>query len=183
MLYLVMHVFYSDWEIYGYFTTRAEAEKYILHKNEEDFHIEEIECLDNTIDLSSIKVRYEKAICFERQPDTNSWLCQENNDSYDYYQSKFPRSNSIEERFYGDTIVVKVNTTRNDIELQKKIAQDLLYQFLDFCSESELSYKENCIEFNKILSKEEDERKEAEKQEQIRQKELAELARLKAKYE
>ena len=41
----------------------------------------------------------------------------------------------------------------------------------------------NSIEaFNKILSSEEDARKEAEKQESIRQKELAEFERLKQKY-
>ena len=38
-------------------------------------------------------------------------------------------------------------------------------------------------EFNKILSAEEDARKAAEKEEKLRKKELAELERLKAKYE
>lgn len=189
MVYVVMHAFYSDWELFGYFTTKEEAEKYVVaHSKDEDLIIIDLECLDNTIDLSSIVVRYEKIIRFKKVED--SWACiSYDDDDIDVklYQSDFPRSNYIERGYrwghYDDDgfINVWVNTTKNDLDLQKKIAQDLFYQFLDFCNNKITDKK--IKEYNKILSKEEDERTEAQKQEELKQKELKELARLKAKYE
>ena len=62
-----------------------------------------------------------------------------------------------------------------------KIAQDIFYQFLESC-DGNITQKA-IDEFNKILSAEEDARKKAKKQEKIKKKELAELKRLKEKYE
>lgn len=177
MIYLVMYAYYSDWEIYGYFTNREDAEKYVVKYPEKDLFIEEVSCFDNKEDLRGIKVRYEKPIIFRR--NKTSWDCLNNGESI-LYQSQFARSNHVEDGQF-DWMRVWVNTEKNDIDLQMKIAQDIFYQFLESC-DGNITQKA-IGEFNKILSAEEDARKEAEKQEKIKKKELAELKRLKEKYE
>lgn len=179
MKYVVMHAYYSDWEIYGYFTTRKEAEKYVVaHSDDDDLHIEEVKCLDNTEDLSWVKVRYAKPIIFRKKG--KAWECEDNGDPT-LYKSEFPRSNRVESEWIDAWIRVVVNTTENDLSLQMKIAQDIFYQFLSFCEGEPTD--EDIYEFNKVLSREEDMRDEARKLEEIRRYELAELERLKAKYE
>ena len=176
MIYLVMYAYYSDWEIYGYFTNREDAEKYVVKYPEKDLFIEEVSCFDNEEDLRGIKVRYEKPIMFRK--DKNSWSCSDNGEP-GLYQGKFSKSNRID--LGNDWVCIWVNTEKNDINLQMKIAQDIFYQFLESC-DGNITQKA-IGEFNKILSAEEDARKEAEKQEKIKKKELAELKRLKEKYE
>ena len=176
MIYLVMYAYYSDWEIYGYFTNREDAEKYVVKYPERNLFIKEVSCFDNEEDLRNIIVRYEKPIIFRK--DKNSWSCLDNGDPR-LYQGKFSKSNRIELGY--DWVRIWVNTEKNNIDLQMKIAQDIFYQFLESC-DGNITQKA-IGEFNKILSAEEDARKEAEKQEKIKKKELAELKRLKEKYE
>ena len=177
MIYIIMRGYYSDWEILGYFTDREDAEKYVVSDGKDDIFIEEAECFDGTVDLSYVVVRYKKPIIFRRKG--GSWACEDNGEP-ELYQAGFPKSNYIETIYLGEWIRVWVNTTKNDLPLQMKVAQDIFYSFLNFC-EGEPD-DESIYEFNKVLSKEEDDRIEAEKQEKIREEELAELARLKAKY-
>lgn len=174
MIYVVM----LEWEIIGYYTTKEEAEKYILSNPNLNFTIYKVKCLDKTKDLSSIIIKYEKTIIFNKIG--SSWE-RETNDKVLIYQSDFLKSNYIADELDDDRMVVWVNTTKDDLNLQIKIAQDIFNQFLNFCNNK--ITKKAVREYNKILSKEEDERREAEKQEKLRQKELKELARLKAKYE
>lgn len=177
MIYLVMYAYYSDWEIYGYFTNREDAEKYVVKYPESELFIKEVPCFDNKENLRGIKVRYEKPIIFRR--NKTSWDCSDNGEPI-LYQSQFARSNHVEGGQF-DWVRVWVNIEKNDIDLQMKIAQDIFYQFLESC-DGNITQKA-IGEFNKILSAEEDARKEAEKQEKIKKKELAELKRLKEKYE
>lgn len=177
-IYLVMYAYYSDWQIYGYFTTRDEAEKYVVSHPSEQLEIHEIGCLDNQADLSGVSVKYEFSALFSRTD--SGWTCQLDND-FDIYQSPYLRSNNIYTIKGVNWIRVYVNINKRDRDLAKKIAQDIFYQYMSECNgrSSEKSIKE----FNKILSAEEDARKAAEKEENLRKKELAELERLKAKYE
>lgn len=99
---------------------------------------------------------------------------------YDRYVADYLRSNSIRNGKLN-WIAFKVNITKNDRRLAEKIAQDMLYQFLDFCNNKPTDKAATVM--NKILRKDEDGRLEKQKQEEIRQKELAEFARLKEKYE
>lgn len=176
MIYLVMHAYYSDWEIYGYFTNREDAEKYVVKYPGRDLFIEEVSCFDNKEDLRGIKVRYKKPIAFRK--DGNSWSCSDSGKP-ELYQGKFSKSNRIDSG--NNWVRIWVNTEKNDINLQMKIAQDIFYQFLESC-DGNITQKA-IDKFNKILSAEEDARKEAKKQEKIKEKELAELKRLKEKYE
>ena len=175
-IFLIMYAYYSDWQIYGYFTTRDEAEKYVVSHPSEKLDIYEIGCLDNQADLSGVSVKYEFSVLFYKNDSEWAYRIDEN---FDIYQSPYLRSNYLDERY--DWIRVYVNLDKRDKNLAKKIAQDIFYQYMSECDghSSEKSMKE----FNKILSAEEDARKTAEKEEKLRKKELAELERLKAKYE
>lgn len=177
-IFLVMYAYYSDWQIYGYFTTRDEAEKYVVSHPSEKLDIYEIICLDNQADLSCVSVKYEFSALFNMTD--SGWTCRLNDD-FDIYQSPYLRSNNIYTIKNANWVRVNVNINKRDKNLAKKIAQDIFYQYMSECNgrSSEKSMKE----FNKILSAEEDARKAAEKEEKLRKKELAELERLKAKYE
>lgn len=180
MIYAIIDGHYSDWEIIGYFTDRLDAEKYCI-KNNDRYYIEEIKCIDGIEDLSNIKVRYERSVLFQK--NNGSWSCLSNVDDnryLDFYQSPFPRSNKVS-TYNNPYISVFVNTDVNNFELQKKIAEDILYQYLESCDGKPNG--KAATAFNKILSADEDARKQAEKEEKIRQKELKELERLKNKYE
>ena len=174
-IYLVMYAYYSDWQIYGYFTTRDEAEKYVVSHSSEELEIHEIECLDNKADLSGVSVKYEFSVVFKSDDSEPCRI----NENFDIYQSTYLRSNHIDVIF--DWIRVYVNLNKRDKDLAKKIAQDIFYQYMSECDGH--SSKKSMKEFNKILSAEEDARKAAEKEEKLRKKELAELERLKVKYE
>lgn len=175
-IFLVMYAYYSDWQIYGYFTTRDEAEKYVVSHPSEELEIHKIKCLDNQADLSDVSVKYEFSVTFKS--DDSEWTCHID-EYFDIYQSPYLRSNYIDGRY--SWIRVYVNLNKRDKDLAKKIAQDIFYQYMSECDghSSEKSIKE----FNKILSAEEDARKAAEKEEKLQKKELAELERLKEKYE
>lgn len=177
-IFLIMYAYYSDWQIYGYFTTRDEAEKYVVSHPSEELGIHEVGCLDNQADLSGVSVKYEFPVFFQK--NDSEWVCHVYED-FDIYQSPYLRSNYICTLNNNKWIKVSVNLDKRDKNLAKKIAQDIFYQYMSECDghSSEKSMKE----FNKILSAEEDARKAAEKEEKLRKKELAELERLKAKYE
>lgn len=179
-IYLVMYAFYSDWDIHGYFTTRDEAEKYVVSHPSENLNIFEIACLDNQADLSKVSVKYEFSVTFDKTDF--GWECRLSSltDGLDFYQAPYLRSNSVWSRNHSRWITVSVNLDKRDKDLAKKIAQDIFYQYMNECNghSSDKSMKE----FNKILSTEEDARKAAEKETKLREKELAELERLKAKY-
>lgn len=186
MIYLVVYGYYSDWQIYGYFTKLEDAEKYISRHKREDYYIEMVECLDENVDLSGISLKYQIPYKFTREEDSSCWNCETeteigllDNGLYGTYEAEFLRSNYID--MVRNGIYVIVNSTKKDLKLNRKVAQDLFYQYLDFC-EGEPNEQKTRM-FNSMLSKEEDERKERERQEKIKLKELKELERLKAKYE
>jgi hypothetical protein len=182
-IYAVMHDDYEDWEIYGYFTDKHEAEKYCVAHPKDDLRVETIRCFDGKEDLSNISVKYCYAVTFNKKD--NTWVMQQQNeqDCYDIYSSDYLRSNYVRSDCgrYFDWIQFYINIEKDDRKLAEKIAQDLLYQFLYMCDNKPT---ENAVkDMNKILSKDEDERSKKEKQGEIFRRELEELARLKAKYE
>lgn len=189
VVYAIVHGCYSDWNLDGFFTTEEEAEKYVVANSYDsdysDPYIMEMTCMDGEQDLSGVVVKYESTVWFGRN-DEGSWDCQLQ-DSPTLYQAQYLRSNSItvDQRAPTGTlprwINVYVNTTRNDKEIVKKIAQDIFYQFLNECDGKPT--KEAVSEFNKILSAEEDSRNAAETEKKLRLEELSELKRLKDKYE
>ena len=183
VVYVVMHANYSDWYIIGYFTNLDDAERYVLADHEDQTLIIEKVYPCEIDGLPNIKPKYEISVLFHKQENSGSWLI---NDSYDeelpdFYQAEYLRSNKIHIGCGRDWIRIYVNQDKRDKPIAIKTAQDILYQYLNECDGRPSEKTVN--EFNKILSAEEDERKERMKQEKLRQKELSELERLKEKYE
>lgn len=186
-IYAVMYSYYSDWEIYGYFTNREDADKYCVAHKDQELYVKEIKCYDNIKeDFRNISLKYTYNFIF-RNNGSGYKLDEEAfeyNPKYECYQDEFLHSNQISS--YDNTTVknwirISVNVCEANFDKAKKIALDLFYQYLDFCS-MKPSW-ESIKEFNLILRKEEVERIELQKQEEIRKEELAELKRLKEKYE
>jgi hypothetical protein len=99
------------------------------------------------------------------------------------YINKYLRSNLIKSAWYipNKWVAINVNTTSRERSNAEKIAQDLLYQYLESCDGIPNNRATEAM--NMILSEEERNRLELQRQEKLRQKELAELERLKKKYE
>ena len=188
-IYLVMYSYYSDWQIYGYFTNRNDADKYCVAHEDQELYVKEIECYDDIKDdkdFRNVSLKYTYTFTFRNfkgtyELDEKSF---EFEPLYTCYQAEFLRSNNISS-YASDTVKnwfkISVNMGESNFDKAKKIALDLFYQYMEFCN-IKPSW-DSIKKFNIILSKEETERKEAEKQLKIREKELAELARLKEKYE
>lgn len=178
-IYVVMYAYYSDWEIYGYFTNRVDADKYCVAHPERDCHVEVVPCFDNQEDLSNIVLKYEHEIVFDKT--AKGWVMRDEPNRYTMYMSDYLRSNSISCGIRNGWLSLKVNTSKDDRKLAEKIAQDFLYQFLDFCNNEP---NDTFIkQMNEIFSADEKARLVKEQEERIRQNELAELKRLKEKYE
>lgn len=99
-------------------------------------------------------------------------------DRYSVYSGD-AQSNHIDCGGWWSWIKVTVNQNRFDRKKAEKIAQDLLYQYLEMRETAKNAQKE----FNWMLSAPQREREAAKKAEALKQKELAELDRLKKKYE
>lgn len=181
VIYAIMKAYYSEWELYGYFTDLDEAEKYIAFHNErccsyDELHIEELHKMDGEVDLSKIHPYYEYCFTFWYQGKEKGKT--KLNEYYEVYSSEYLRSSKLVTGV--NWVAIYFSLKERNRELAKKVGQDLIAQFMSECNNNP---NPNSIEaFNKILSSEEDARKEAEKQESIRQKELAEFERLKQKY-
>lgn len=151
MVYAVMHAFYSDWEIYGYFTNREDAEKYCAVHSKDDLHVEELPCMDDCEDLSNVKVMYNFKIEFYKKNGTwKHW-----GESYEIYTDKHLKKNKLSFDDYEELIVACVNLRSRDEQLAKKIAEDILYQYLESCDCKPT--QRSIAEFNKTLSGEDEE--------------------------
>lgn len=99
-------------------------------------------------------------------------------DKYSVYSGD-AKPNRIDCVNWWNWIKVTVNQDRFDRKKAEKIAKDLLYQYLEMRETTENAQKE----FNWMLSAPQRAREDAKKAEALKQKELAELDRLKKKYE
>lgn len=180
MIYAVMYACYSDWQIYGYFNDKLEAQKYCIAHPNMDLHVERLVCMDGKEDLHNIELKYEHEVVFDRK--NNMWDMREEPERYKFYQSEYLRSNSLRiwDPFNG-WIAVKVNINKDDRKLAEKIAQEILYQYLAECDNTPST--KTIKEFNRILASAEIEREIIRKEKALKEKELAELKRLKEKYE
>lgn len=179
-IYVVMHANYSDWDIHGFFTNKEDAEKWAtIHGGYEI--VRTVQCLDGTVDYSNVSLKYEHEIVFDYK--NNSWQMRIEPNRYTTYINKYLRSNFIRSEYYSTNkwIGIRVNTTNRDRSNAEKIAQDLLCQYLESCDGSPNEKATQAM--NMALSEEGCNRLELQKQEKWCQQELAELERLKKKYE
>ncbi len=184
-IYLVVQGWYSDWNIIGYFTTKDDAERFCIKEQNkyDEPYVMSVDCLDGGIDLSDVKTLYEHQVLFDKT--NNGWQMRNEPDRYKVYDGSKEdiRVNEIEvSNNRIKWICVTVNQDKFDRKKAEKIAQDILYQYLNLATDP---FNSPAIvkAINESLSAPQRARKEAIAAEELKQKELAELARLKEKYE
>lgn len=181
MVYGVFGGCYSDWYIVGYFNNRLDADKYCAAYGAGEYYVEEIKDLTDERDLSGITLKYEHEVVFDFNGGT--WVMRNEPNRYKFYVGDELRPNSIQNSSYRYRwVCFHINVEKDDRKLAEKIAQDYLYQLLAYGDSKEVYDKyvklmnDQFIEPYKLKEKQ-------KKEEELRQKELAELARLKEKYE
>lgn len=191
-IYLVVQGCYSDWDIVGYFTSRDDAERFCI-KEQNKYNepcVMTVDCLDGDIDLSDVKTLYEHDVFFDKT--NNGWQMRNEPDRYKVYDSNEEniRANKIEpspyyrviSSPYTSWIRITVNQDKFDRKKAEKIAQDILYRYLNFATDP-FNSPDIVKIINEALSAPQRAREEAKAAEELKQKELSELARLKEKYE
>ena len=184
-IYLVVQGWYSDWNIIGYFTTKDDAERFCIKERNKynEPYVMSVDCLDGGIDLSDAKTLYEHRVLFDKT--NNGWRMRNEPDRYEVYDGSREdiRVNKIKvPNNRMKWIMVTVNQDKFDRKKAEKIAQDILYQYLNLVSDP-FNSPDIVKIINDSLSAPQRAREEARAAEELRQKELAELARLKEKYE
>lgn len=179
MIYGVFGGCYSDWYIVGYFNNRVDADKYCaLHT---DYYVEEMKDLQNEEDLSKVSLKYDHEVVFDKKRDTGEWVMRDEPTRYNCYIADELKPNRIDYRGY-EWVGFHVNIGEDNRKLAEKIAQDYLGELLAY-GESKKVYDQNVKLMNDKFLEPFKVKEELRKQEELRQKELAELARLKEKYE
>lgn len=179
-IYLVVDGQYSDWRIIGYFANKDDAERFCVLKHDayDCPYVVTVDCLDGGVDLSNVEVLYEHEVVFDKRGST--MVMRDEPDRYNVYGGEM-RANRVEAMGYH-WINVIVNQREFNREKAEKIAQDILYQYLELSNGEE--YDKLALDtINDKLSAPQRAREEERKAEELREKEMAELARLKAKYE
>ena len=180
MVYGVFGGCYSDWYIVGYFDNRDDAEKYCCISNA-DYYVEPLKNLTNEKDLSKVELKYTHEVLFDYDKN-NKYTMRKEPDRYRYYIDNELHCNIItkSDRRYN-WIKFEINISHNDRELAEKIAQDYLAELRSY-GDGKI-YDENIKLMNEKFARPFKEKERLEKEKQLREKELAELQRLKDKYE
>ena len=180
MIYGVFGGCYSDWYIVGYFNNRLDADKYCAAFGDGDCHVEEMKDLSNEEDLSKITLKYKHEVVFDFRD--NKWVMREEPDRYSCYIDDELRPNVVVQNGYLNWVCFHVNIDKYDRKLAEKIAQDYLAELLSY-GESKQIYEKNVKLMNDKFAEPFKLRERQRKEEEMKQKELEELARLKEKYE
>ena len=179
MIYGVFGGWYSDWYIVGYFNNRLDADKFCCVCGDGDYYVEEMKNLQGQEDLSKVSLKYDHEILFDYKND--NLVMRNEPDRYKCYVGEELKPNSIEKGNYG-WVKFHINIAKDNRELAEKIAQDYLYQLLAY-GDSKKVYEENVKLMNDKFIEPYRIKEELREQEELKLKELAELKRLKQKYE
>lgn len=183
MIYGVFGGCYSDWYIVGYFNNRVDADKYCAAFGNGEYYVEEMKNLKNKEDLSKITLKYQHEVVFDFKDD--KWIMCDEPDRYNCYIADELRPNFIrtsDSRVRINWVSFFVNINEDNRKLAEKIAQDYLFELFAY-GESKNIYNKNVELMNNKFLEPFKTREELRKAEELKQKELAELARLKEKYE
>ena len=178
MIYGVFGGCYSDWYIVGYFNDRELAEKYCCAFGDGDYYIQPMKDLTNKQDLSTISIGYRHRVLFDID-ECNTWTIRHDSDNYSCYLSNKKQPNLIE--LGRSWIRFNINMDKNNRNRAEKIAQDYLYELLSYGDG--IVTQENIDMINDKFAEPFRIEEEKRKREQLKEKELAELKRLKEKYE
>lgn len=180
MVYGVFGGCYSDWYIVCYFNNRDDAEKYCCISNA-DYYVEPLKNLTNEKDLSKVELKYTHEVLFDYDKN-NKYTMRKEPDRYRYYIDNELHCNSItKSNRLCNWIKFEINISHNDRKLAEKIAQDYLAELRSY-GDGKI-YDENIKLMNEKFARPFKEKERLEKEKQLREKELAELQRLKDKYE
>ena len=188
MVYGVFGGCYSDWYVVGYFTNRQDADKYCCICGNGNYYVKTLKDLTNEKDLSKVSLKYCHEVVFdckdyENKDYKNRWIMREEPERYNCYIDNDLRCNSVSQGgFVGNNwVCFTVNIDHDDRRLAEKIAQDYL---AELCSYGDGKiYEKNIKLMNDKFAAPFKEKERIRKEEELKQKELAELERLKAKYE
>lgn len=179
LIYGVFGGCYSDWYIVGYFNDRELADKYCCAFGNGDYYVQPMKDLTNSEDLSAVSIEYRHKVLFDFDRNGCNWIMRNDPDYYSCYLSNKKQPNFIE---LGRTwIRFNLNINKNDRNRAEKVAQDYLYELLSYGDG--IATQENIDMMNDRFAEPFRVAEEKRKQEELRQKELAELKRLKEKYE
>lgn len=179
MIYGVFGGCYSDWYIVGYFNNRLDADKFCCVCGDGDYYVKEMKNLQDVEDLSKVSLKYEHEIVFDFRD--NEWTMRDEPNRYKCYVDESLRPNNIQNGI-SNWVCLHVNIEEDNRKLAEKIAQDYFYQLLSY-GDSKKVYQKNIDLMNEKFMEPFKIKEELKKQEELRQKELAELERLKKKYE
>lgn len=178
MVYGVFGGCYSDWYVVGYFDNREDADKYCCATNA-DYYVEPLKDLRNEKDLSNIKLKYMHEILFDNQ--NNKWIMREEPDRYTCYINDELQCNAIYKPYNISWVKFVINIDHDDRKLAEKIAQDYLAELRSYGDGN--IYNEYIDLMNKKFRKQFIEMEQLKREEELKERELAELKRLKEKYE
>ena len=179
MIYGVFGGCYSDWYIVGYFNNREEAEKYCCVCGNGNYYVEQMKSLDGKEDLSMVTLKYRHEVVFDLV--NKEYVMREEPNRYKCYIAEDLQCNSIKCSLPTGWVSFIVNIDHDDRKLAEKIAQDYLAELRSYGDG--IVYQSNIDLMNEKFVAPFKEKERLRKEAELKEKELAELARLKEKYE
>lgn len=179
MIYGVFGGCYSDWYIVGYFSNREDADKYCCVCGNSDYYVKPIKCLDGKEDLSKVSLKYLHEIVFDLKD--KEWIMREEPNRYKCYIDDDLQCNGIRANLPNSWVCFAINIDHDDRKLAEKIAQDYLAELRSYGNG--IVYQRNIDLMNEKFAAPFKEKERLRKEAELKEKELAELARLKEKYE
>ena len=172
---------YSDWYIVGYFNNREDADKYCCIYGDGDYYVEPLKDLTNEKDLSQVSLKYNFEVGFDFED--GKWIMREEPNRHTCYIDEDLHCNNVRKSNskFIKYIYFNINLDHDDRKLAEKIAQDYLAELRSY-GDGEI-YNNNIELMNEKFATPFKERERTRKEEELKQKELSELARLKEKYE
>lgn len=179
MIYGVFGGYYSDWYIVGYFSNKEEADKYCCVCGNGDYYVKPIKNLDGIEDLSKVSLKYRHEIVFDLK--NKEWIMREEPNRYKCYVDDDLQCNGIKTNYLNSWVCFDINIDHDDRKLAEKIAQDYLAELRSYGNG--IIYKKNINLMNEKFAAPFKEKERIRKEAELKEKELAELTRLKEKYE
>ena len=130
-VYAVMHAYYSEWTLYGYFSTEKEARQYCRTHSDRDLHIEKLRCMDHCqsfVSLEEVQVLYRYTVVFRHTEKGWDML----RDDMQVISGEQAEGHLL---YLASSVIIRVCVEQSvcDWKIAEKTAQDLLYQYLESC--------------------------------------------------
>ena len=146
-VYAVMYAYYSEWMLYGYFSTEKEARQYCRTHSDRELHIEKLRCMDHCqsfVGLEEVQVLYRYKVVFRHTEEGWNML----RDGMHVISGEQAEGHVL---FLASSIIIRVCVEQSvcDWKIAEKTAQDLLYQYLESCDNQ--PSEETVEQFNETI--------------------------------